>query len=69
MKVTAIIDDDMIKEAMVLSKTDTITDALKVALHEYITTQKLKKLGKNIKEKPLEFKYSADKIRSINRER
>ena len=68
MKVTAIIDDKTIEEAMKYSRASTITEALKVALKEYITLQKLKELGKMVKKDPMKFSYSADEIRNVNRE-
>ena len=68
MKVTAIIDDKTIEEAMKYSNSSTITDALKVALREYITIQKLKELGRMIKTDPLAFGHSAEELRNINRE-
>lgn len=68
MKVTAIIDDKTIKDAMTYSKASTVTDTLKIALKEYIRLQKLKNLSKRVKDKPLIFKYNADQIRNFNRE-
>jgi hypothetical protein len=68
MKVTAIIDDKTIEDAMKYSNSSTITDALKVALKEYINSQKLKELGRMIKADPMEFSHSAEDIRNINRE-
>ncbi|MFO7825714.1 MAG: type II toxin-antitoxin system VapB family antitoxin, partial [Cyclobacterium sp.] len=44
MKVTAIIPDELIAEAMELSKADTITETVKIALIAYIRTQKIKQL-------------------------
>lgn len=41
MKVTAIIPDHLIEEAMKYAETKTITDTLKVALNEYIALQKI----------------------------
>ena len=67
MKITAIIDDKTIEEAIKYSKASTITEALKVALKEYVNTQKLKELGKKIKDNPMEFNHSADEIRKLNR--
>ncbi|WP_432713680.1 type II toxin-antitoxin system VapB family antitoxin [Pedobacter sp.] len=69
MKVTAIIDDKIIEEAMKYSNASTITDALKVALKSYINLQKIKELGQLIKDKPMKFNHSAEKIRNTNRER
>ncbi|MBW6537309.1 MAG: type II toxin-antitoxin system VapB family antitoxin [Mariniphaga sp.] len=68
MKVTAIIDDKTIKDAMKYSKASTVTDTLKIALNEYIRLQKLKNLNNLIKNQPMRFKYTADQIRNLNRE-
>ena len=68
MKVTAIIDDKTIEDAMKYSNSSTITEALKVALREYINSQKLKELGRLIKTNPMVFSHSADDIRNSNRE-
>ncbi|PSL04952.1 type II toxin-antitoxin system VapB family antitoxin [Cecembia rubra] len=67
MKVTAIISRELIEEAMALSKADTITEALKVALISYIRSQKVKQIGASIVSEPLEFKYSAQELRDLNR--
>ncbi|GHB43347.1 type II toxin-antitoxin system VapB family antitoxin [Mongoliitalea lutea] len=67
MKVTAIISQELIEEAMELSKADTITEALKVALVSYIRSQKVKQIGASIVSEPLEFKYSAQELRDLNR--
>lgn len=68
MKVTAIIDDNLIKEAMKYANTSTITEAVKVALNAYVSTQKLKDLGASVKNNPLKFNTSAEDIRNTNRE-
>ncbi len=68
MKVTAIIDDNVLKEAMKYSKASTITETLKLALNEYVRLRKLKELSKIIKNEPLEFSLTADEIRNLNRE-
>lgn len=67
MKVTAIIPDDLIADAMELSKAETITETLKVALVNYIRSQKVKQIGATIVSEPLEFKYSAQELRDLNR--
>ena len=67
MKVTAIIPDDLIAEAMELSKCSTVTDTLKIALKTYIRSQKLKELGALVLNEPLEFKYSSQELREINK--
>lgn len=67
MKVTAIIDENVIKDAMKYSKASTITDTLKIALNEYVRLQKLKDLNEAVKKNPIHFEYTADKIRNLNR--
>ena len=68
MKVTAIIDDAIIKDAMKYSKASNVTETLKVALNEYVRLQKLKALSRMIKEEPVQFNLSAEEIRNLNRE-
>lgn len=67
MKVTALIPDDLISEAMELSKAGTITEALKIALISYIRSQKIKELGESILSEPLDFRYTAQELRELNR--
>ncbi|MDD4191157.1 MAG: type II toxin-antitoxin system VapB family antitoxin [Mangrovibacterium sp.] len=67
MKVTAIIDDKTIKDAMKYSNASTITDTLKIALKEYIRLQKLKDLSEMIKSQHLRFNFTADEMRNLNR--
>ena len=68
MKVTALIEDGLINDAIKYSKAKNITEAVKIALKEYIALKKLKELGEELKQNPLKFKHSADEIRSLNRE-
>jgi hypothetical protein len=68
MKVTAIIDDGLIKETIKYSNAKNITEAVKVALKEYIAIKKLKELSEQIKKNPLKFKHTAEEIRSLNRQ-
>jgi hypothetical protein len=68
MKVTAMIDDTLINDAVKYSHAKNITEAVKVALREYIALKKLKELMDQIKNTPLEFKHTAEEIRSLNRE-
>ena len=69
MKVTAIIDDSTIAEAIKYSEASSITEALKVALSAYISQQKLIELGKKIKQTPLQFNKTAEEIRALNQSR
>ncbi|HAQ62000.1 TPA: DUF2191 domain-containing protein [Candidatus Delongbacteria bacterium] len=67
MKVTAIIQDDLIEEIMAKTKAKNITESLKTALTEWLRMQKLKELNRQVAEDSLEFKYSAEEIRETNR--
>lgn len=66
MKITALLPEEMIKEAMELSRAATITDALKTALVHYISIEKIKRASESIVSEPLEFYYSAEELRSKN---
>ncbi len=67
MKVTAIIPDELVKETQALSHSKNITEAMITALNAYISVEKLKAMGEMINNKPLQFKYTAEEIRDINR--
>jgi len=67
MKVTAIIPDELINEAKVLSNAKNITETMIVALNSYIALEKLKAMGNAINNKPLHFRYTAEEIRELNR--
>ncbi len=68
MKVTAIIDDNLIKDAMKYAKATSITEILKLALSEYVRLRKLKELSRIVKNQPMEFSLTANEIRNLNRE-
>ena len=67
MKVTAIIPDELVKEAQNLSNAKNITDAMIIALNSYVSLEKLKAMGETINKRPLRFKYKAQEIRDLNR--
>ena len=68
MKVTAIIPDELVRETQILSNARNITDAMIIALKNYIALQKLKAMGEAINEKPLQFSLTAEEIRDLNRQ-
>lgn len=68
MKVTAIIPDELVRETQILSKARNITDAMIIALKNYIAFHKLKEMGEAINEKPLQFSRTAEEIRDLNRQ-
>ena len=67
MKVTAIIPDELVSEAQILSNARNITDTMIIALKNYISLQKVKAMGEAIKDKPLQFDCTAEEIRDLNR--
>lgn len=67
MKVTAIIPDELVKEAQSLSKAKNITEAMIIALNSYVSLEKLKAMGNMINKSPLKFEYTAQEIRELNR--
>lgn len=67
MKVTALIEDDLIREVVELSGAKNITEALKIALQDYLSRKRLKNLSNSIAAEPLEFVYGAEHLREINR--
>jgi len=67
MKVTAIIQDELIEEVMAKTKAKNITESLKTALTEWLRMQKIKELNMQVAESPLDFKYSAEELRELNR--
>lgn len=67
MKVTAMIPDELVKETKTISKAKNITEAMIIALNTYISIQKLKAMGESINSNPLQFKYTAEEIRDLNR--
>jgi hypothetical protein len=67
-KVTVIIPDELVRDVQILSNTRNITDAVIIALKNYIALQKLKEMGEAIDERPLQFSCSAEEIRDLNRQ-
>lgn len=70
MKITVILPDDLIDEVKHYSKGKNLTESLFIALMDWTALQKIKELNQTIKKEPLKFRkdFSADKVRSINRE-
>jgi len=68
MKVTAIIPDELVKETQTFSNAKNITEAMIIALNSYVSIEKLKAMGEAINKSPLQFKYTAEEIRVVNRQ-
>jgi hypothetical protein len=70
MKVTALIPDKLVRQVKQLSQAKTITEGLVIALEEWVSQQKLRKLNSELEENPLRFaSMSAADIRALNRRR
>ncbi len=67
MKVTALIPDDLVREAQMVSNAKNITEAMVIALKTYVSMQKLKAMGEAVNTSPLKFKHNANEIRNLNR--
>ena len=69
MKVTALIPDDIVDEVKNYSGGKNITDAITIALKDWLKIQKIKNLNIKIEKNPLNFtkNYSAEKVRNLNR--
>jgi hypothetical protein len=69
MKVTALIPDDLIHEIKQYTGAKNITESLIVALNEWVSLKKVKKLNLLVKKQPLHFSsdFSSSKVREINR--
>lgn len=66
-KITAMISNSLLNEVAKFTKAKNITDSLTSALEDWVRTQRLNKLFDRIRKKPLEFAYSAEELRELNR--
>jgi hypothetical protein len=69
MKVTALIDDQLVKDVREIAKGETITESMVIALREWVSMKRLSELTKGVKENPVAFKAQATKLRSLSRRR
>jgi hypothetical protein len=68
MKVTAIIADDLINDVKAYTQSSTVTEAITIALKDWIDIYNIKELNKKIAQKPI-FLKNGQKIREINRQK
>lgn len=66
MKVTAIIEDKLIEEVKAASESSTITEAITIALRDWLDIYHIKELNKEISQKPIKIE-SGNRIRELNR--
>ena len=69
MKVTAIINDELITNVIELSHGKNITEGVVIALEDYVYSKRIEQLIEGFDARPVEFKdgYSAGSIRELNR--
>jgi len=66
MKVTAIIDDDLVNNVKVFTQSSTITEAITIALKDWLDIYNIRELNRNISINPI-FIENGHKIRNMNR--
>ena len=66
MKVTAIIDDDLVNNVRACTKSSTITEAITIALKDWLDTYHIKELNHKITQNPI-FIDDGLTIREVNR--
>ena len=66
MKVTAILADDLVKSVKNLTRSSTITEAITIALKDWMDIYNIKELNKQIKQTPVIID-NGQKIRKKNR--
>ena len=66
MKVTAIISDELVNNVKAYTRSSTITEAITIALKDWVDIYNIKELNKQIKKNPIEIK-NGQNIRKINR--
>ena len=69
MKVTALIPDEIVEDVKSFSGGKNITDAITIALKDWLKIQKVKTLNAKIEKNPLDFSngYTAENVRNIGR--
>ena len=66
MKVTAIISDELVNNVKAYTRSSTITEAITIALKDWVDIYSIKELNKRIRKNPIEIK-NGQNIRKINR--
>ena len=67
MKVTAIIEDDLVHSVKAYTRSSTITGAITIALKDWLDIYNIKVLNKEISKNPITIK-GGKKIRETNRQ-
>jgi hypothetical protein len=68
MKVTAIIDDDLVNYVKAYTRSPTVTGAITIALKDWLDIHHIKELNKEIAQNPIKIR-NGQKIRELSRRR
>ena len=66
MKVTAIIADDLVNNVKAYTRSSTVTEAITIALKEWVDIHNIKELNKMIRQNPINIE-NGQNIREVNR--
>ena len=66
MKVTAIIADELVNNVKAYTRSATVTEAITIALKDWVDINTIKELNKQIKQNPIHIK-NGQNIRKTNR--
>ena len=66
MKVTAIIADDLVNNVKAYTRSSTVTEAITIALKDWVDIHNIKELNKMIRQNPINIE-NGQNIREINR--
>ena len=66
MKVTAIISDELVNNVKAYTQSSTITEAITIALKDWVDIYNIKELNKKIKKNPIKIE-NVQNIREANR--
>jgi Lhr-like helicase len=66
MKVTAIIADELVNDVKAYTRSSTVTEAITIALKDWLDIHNIKELNKKIAKKPI-YINNGQQIRKINR--
>jgi hypothetical protein len=66
MKVTAIIADDLVRNVKAYTRSSTVTEAITIALKDWLDIYNIKELNKQISQKPI-YIDNGQQIRETNR--
>ena len=69
MKVTALIPDKLVQQIKHYSQAKNLTGGLVIALEEWVALKEIAELNRVVEKTPLQFSFSADKLRKLNRKR